>query len=369
MSDCRFRFVATLLLAVVLGCTRSRSEPPDAGQKGTHSGAGELLRAWPEPMSRESVPLADLRRDLAYKIALRIVEDSIGSGVHVLHADAMVTNISARTVRLEHGACAVDLFAYRDSTQTAPVVWDSRQRATWPIGSEYGCYAFLMTVRLAPGESYRGSGMSQLRAEIPVAEIYADSLPLGVYFFDAQLNLNRDTFRLRAGRAPLPQSRFYLGPEYPLDGFRYRIASEQQASRPQTFNLRVEVSNSGLRPDLTRYVARECPVVLHAYQSAEAQRTAPPRPVWASPRQCLRPTPQPIQLRTGEMRTLARSFTAHEVLGDSLRPGRYYFTAIVPLVDARRGGLSRRVWLDAGAFDLSGMSAPSAERRQPTNGR
>jgi hypothetical protein len=193
--------------------------------------------------------------------------------------------------------------------------------------------------------------VGRLRALVPVAEIYADSLPTGRYFFDVHLDLH-DTVRVRGGSAVLPPSWFHLGPEYPLDGFRYRVETEELAATEQTFEVRVHVSNAGLRPGLTRYVARDCPIVLHAYPSLEAQRTAPPTPGWVSPRRCAR-IPEPVEIHTGESRALTRRFSAREVLGDSLRPGRYHFTAIVPLVDPREGGLmSRRVWVDAGVFDL-----------------
>jgi hypothetical protein len=291
------------------------------------------------------VPLANLRADLRYDVDLAVV-DTLGR--RLLHAGVTVTNTSSRRVRLEHGACAVSLVAYRDSTRAARPVWNSNRSGPWPQGGYYLCELPLFVVQLAPGESYHGTGsVGHLRARIPVAEIYADSLPTGRYFFDVRLNLH-DPIQVRAGSAVLPSSPFHLGPEYPLDGFHYRAQAEKLAASAQSYAVRVHVSNAGMRPDLTRHVARECPIVLHAYRSAEAQRTVPPRPVWVSPRRCAR-TPQPVRLREGESRTLTRRFTAREVLGDSLRPGRYHFTAIVSLVDPRE---SRRVWLDAGALEL-----------------
>lgn len=341
----------SLALLLVIGCAGRQPMPPPAREA---EGRAPKIQPTPEvtrPVAADSVPLADLRTDLRYDVDLAVVDTM---GRRLLRADVTVTNTSPRSVRLVHSDCVVELLAYRDSTRAArPPVWNSRRRASWPTATPYGCALPRITAHLAPGESYHGSsgGVGQLRAAIEVAQIYADSLPTGRYFFDARLNLNRDTVRVRAGSAVLPSSPFHLGSEYPLDGFHYRVETEKLAANAQSYTVRLHVSNAGMRRDLTRYVARECPIVLHAYRSAEAQRTAPPRPVWVSPRRCAR-TPEPVRLREGESRTLTRRFTAREVLGDSLRPGTYYFTAVVPLVDPRMSALSRRVWLDAGAFNL-----------------
>jgi hypothetical protein len=115
-------------------------------------------------------------------------------------------------------------------------------------------------------------------ARVPAAEVYGDSLPTGRYTVTAVLHPNRDSVRIAAGEAFLPRSPFLLGAEYPLDGFHYSAESAPVGGSPGTYEVRIVVRNAGLRPDLTRYLRSQCPVVLQAYVTAEEQRTAPPAP-------------------------------------------------------------------------------------------
>jgi hypothetical protein len=163
-------------------------------------------------------------------------------------------------------------------------------------------------------------------------------------------NHNSESIRLPAGEAVLPASPFTLDPEYPLDGFHYSASSLPVAGSPGTYDVRVVVSNAGLRPDLTRYLRSECPIVLHAYATQTEQRTAPPAPLWVHRRRCGTEV-EPVRLGGDQTRVLTHRVTAREVLGDSLAPGRYHFTAIVMLGDGP-SGVAQRVWLDAGALDL-----------------
>lgn len=300
----------------------------------------------------DTVPLADPRRDLRYALALDVVDDpALSSEGPALRAAVTVTNVSRRAVRLSYTGCAVELAAWRDSARARPPLWQSERSSTWPAGIPRGCPLPAIYAVLAPGESFtgRGSDVGWLGLQLPVSYVYADSLPAGRYFFDTVVRLNRDTVQVRGGGTVLPPSRFTLGPSYPLDGFHYAAAARPVESAPGTYEVSVTVRNAGMRPDLTRSVARDCPVVLHAYRTAEAQRSVPPRPAWVSPRRCA-PVAEDVRLRTGQERVFTRRFTAREVLGDSLPRGRWFVTAIVPLVS--EGAVTKRIWLDAGAFDL-----------------
>ncbi len=360
-------------LAALVGCSGNR--PPADEARGTELPPGEAAANQQRrpsqaevaprlsgPALRDSIPLADIHRDLAYAVKLDVAPDSASeSRAPLLRASVTVRNISLRTVRLEHSACVVNLTARRGSNEVRAPAWESEHRATWPVASPYDCPLPLIIVPLAPGHSYTGTGIGELKTWVPLAEIYGDSLPTGRYWFKARLTLNRDSITVPGGDVELGPSRFLLGPHYPLDGFRYRAEALEVTTPRQTVEVRVEVSSRGMRADLTRYISRDCPILLHAYRSADAQRTAPPAPVWVSPRSCT-PDPEPVRLTAGESRMLTRRVTAREVLGDSLAAGRYFFTAIVPLLDPSTSR-SKRVWLDMGAFDLR---APSQSRQAPS---
>ena len=346
---------AALLSLALAACAPQREPAPPSGEAVSPLPPSPVPA--PPPPAQEveidpdTVPLADLRRDLRYAVDLRVVDDSAVAHGPAVRAEVTVVNASARPVKLSYTGCAVELAAWRDPARAGRPAWRSKLAATWPEAIPRGCPLPLIQPVLRPGERFTGGrgemNVAWLGTVVPVGMVYADSLPPGRWHFDAVLRANGDTLRIRAGSAVLPPTRIHLGSTYPLDGFSYAVESQPG---PSVHEVRVVIRNAGMRPDLTREVARDCPVVLYAYRSAEAQRTSPPAPAWVSPRAC-GPATEPVRLRTGESRTFTRRFTAREVLGDSLPPGRYFVTAIVPLKQLD-GGLVKRVWLDTGAFDL-----------------
>jgi hypothetical protein len=300
----------------------------------------------------DTVSLADLEVDLEYRVGLSVkLEGRGGIESPVLMARATATNISSRAVRLEHSGCSLLLEAYQPGGASASPAWRQARGGTWPNSAIYGCPLPGLSHVLQPGESYDGGeGVGRFAARVPVAEVYGDSLPTGRYSFTAVLHANRDSVRIPAGEVVLPTSPFVLRPEISMDGFHYSAKAAPVAGSPGAYEVRVVVRNAGLRPDLTRYFRRDCPVVLHAYATPEEQRTAPPAPLWVYPRHC-GPEMEPVRLTGDQTRVLSNQFAAREVLGDSLPSGRYHFTAIVTFGHTRDGG-GRRVWLDAGDIEL-----------------
>ncbi|MEJ7758564.1 MAG: hypothetical protein WKF55_03105 [Gemmatimonadaceae bacterium] len=374
MRSLTIRGALAAALAALAGCSGNRPPADKVSSIALPAGGTSLSRhGLPSPSKvgprlsdaevRDSIPLADIHSDLSYAVKLDVARDSAGeSPAHILRAAVTVRNISSRMVRLEYGACAVSLRAYRGLRNGRGPVWRSEHRAGWPTATAYDCEAILFGITLAPGQSETKPGFGGLNTRVPLPQIYGDSLPAGDYSFSVRLELNGDTTVLSGGHAMLVPSRFVVRPDYPLDGFRYHGEAHEVTAPRQTFDVRVDVTNGGRRGELTRYISRDCPIVLHAYRSADAQRTAPPAPVWISPRSCV-PVPDPVRLAPGESRMLTRQVTGPEVLGDSLAPGRYFFTAIVPLIDSRTSRINRRLWLDVGAFELR---APVQSRRVPS---
>jgi hypothetical protein len=335
-------------LLLLPGCAPA-PDPASAAPLPTGSEAIEARDAAVDP---DTVPLADLESDLDYQIELSVeLDDWGGIETPVLTARVIVTNVSPGAIRLEHSGCSLRLEAHRPGGEATRPLWHQARSGVWPTGPTYGCPLPLLQQVLQPRESYDGgAGVGRFGARVPVAEVYGDSLPTGRYVVTAVLHANRDSVRLPAGEAFLPTSPFRLGAEYPMDGFHYSVESGPVGGSPGTYEVRVVVRNAGLRPDLTRYLRSQCPVVLHAYATAETQRTAPPAPVWMHPRQC-GPEVEPMRLTGDQTRVLTHRFTAPQVLGDSLPPGRYHVTAIV-MLGREPGPAARRVWLDAGALDL-----------------
>jgi hypothetical protein len=116
-----------------------------------------------------------------------------------LKVHATVTNTNAQPVRLEYGACAVDLRAYRTSDRSGKPAWDSALRRSYPPpGFSYACPLYLATGKIDPGATL---SPAEFNTRIPVTEMLGDSLPAGHYYFTALVGMNWRTNVVPAGEA------------------------------------------------------------------------------------------------------------------------------------------------------------------------
>ena len=114
-----------------------------------------------------------------------------------LRPSVSFTNTNAKAVRLEYGACAITLLAYRDASRTGSPAWDSsRRKAQDGIG--YACPAYLATGRIEPGQT---ASPLEFSPTFRVAEMLGDSLPAARYYFKARIGLNWRNIEIPAGDA------------------------------------------------------------------------------------------------------------------------------------------------------------------------
>jgi hypothetical protein len=191
---------------------------------------------------------------------------------------------------------------------------------------------------LGPGESL----LNPLTWTIPVPEFLGDSLRDGEYHFTASVELNSDTIHLGAGsanlrakQAPLPRSRL-------RGGLTFQAETRAVAGSPQSYETTLTVSNPSTLPIEIAFSG--VPVVLEAYRNPHRTR----KPAWRKTRRPYTESPaNQIVFAPGESRTFRMSFSAPEVLGDSLRAGKYYLLA------ASMRGSWAPVLLDAGSVRLT----------------
>ena len=106
-----------------------------------------------------------------------------------------MTNENAVGVRLEFGACAVELLAYRSAERVGKPVWSSDYRRP-ADGGVYGCPAYMALSVVNPGETV---SPKELNPQFPVAEFLGDSLPPGRYHFAARVRMNGRFVHVPAG--------------------------------------------------------------------------------------------------------------------------------------------------------------------------
>jgi hypothetical protein len=283
------------------------------------------------------VTLSHAVEGLAFRASTRLADT-------VLRATGSVTNTTTRPIRIEFGDCALVLRAYRRADRAGPPVWDSRQREPWAGSYGYDCLAYLATRTLAPGQTIRPH---EFAVRFPLTEILADSLPDGRYYFSASLRINHvhtpefpaGSLQLSLRRPPLPASRT-------AHAVVYRAATEPDAADPPGIRTTVIATLTHAGGSRLRY-SFQCPVTVYAYRS-RARRDAAPRsgePDWKPSQRCGREL-QEMWLQRGDSRAFEVRTSAHEILGDRLPPGRYYFVAAVR--EERR-----TVYLSAGEADLT----------------
>jgi hypothetical protein len=249
-----------------------------------------------------------------------------GSEMDTLHARAWLINELDVPVRLEYGACALRLRAYRTPQRTGKPAWRSEWRAPANGMYSYGCPGYLAIGHIPGGGEF---SPREFEIRVPLAEILSDSLPNGRYFFTAVLEAAGDTFRVPAGDGVLELEREPLPARRVREGVTYWVDMEIVQAVPVAVRARVAFARDPRGSSLRR-ISIDCPVVLHAYRS-RIQRDAAPRSGaadWRAPRSC-GPGEREIVLRGATPHVFDVSATAAEILGDSLPPGRYSFAVSV----------------------------------------
>jgi hypothetical protein len=127
-----------------------------------------------------------------------------------LNAHAALTNANAQPVRLEYGACAITLVAYRTPDRSGKPAWNSALRKPYPPAAcDYACPAYLAVGKVEPATTF---SPGEFNPRIPVNEMLGDSLPAGRYYFRAIIEMNRRTNVVIAGEADVPSSGRHRSP-------------------------------------------------------------------------------------------------------------------------------------------------------------
>ena len=262
---------------------------------------------------------------------------------HLLRTQISLVNRGDLPAYLEYGACATRVLAYRTTAPNAVPVWDSNKRRLWTWGQGVICLAYLATTTLPPGATF---APSELTLDVPLMDVFGDSLPDGHYYFRASVGFSN--------RAPIT--------DIPAGDLEITFARPPLATTRRSFILEWTASPVTLSGDAVRAVAAgtvvnansalvllaplECPLQLRVYRD-RARRDAAPRsgaPDWAQPI-CAAPL-RSKTVRRGETETYETSVAVRDILGNSLPSGRYYFAVV-----ARAEGMEMN--LSAGELNLT----------------
>lgn len=273
-----------------------------------------------------------------------IQEDEEWSPVPVAHliADFGIVNTGRDSATVGFDPCAFHLEAFAAGETSRPM-WSSQTRMSWPrSNSHFACTGIVPTRRVGPGDTLRAERLEFLRTSHTLAEILADSLPIGSYDFRATIQAGQNPILVDLGSVYLPTSRYPLpdGVNY-RDGFRYEVEIEDAAAESAgdaVVKLHVAYSANSLTMALERELVAACPVRLLAFRGPADVTTIPvPEPAWSWPDSCS-PGAESVTLTTGESRTFERRIDVEEVAG-AAGPGLYHLMGIIE-VDGRAIRLS-----------------------------
>lgn len=139
-------------------------------------------------------PLVRSPRGLTYRVR-SVVGDKDGASVQLA---IQLINGTDRRVALEYGACLLQLLVHENADRAGPAVWNSAKQLD-ETGQLPVCPLYLKFLQLGPGETRK----PEFRAAFPGADILGDSLPVGKYYFTAQLVVGGDIVDLPAGSGTL----------------------------------------------------------------------------------------------------------------------------------------------------------------------
>ena len=275
--------------------------------------------------------------------ALEVIEevhDWAANPVAYLRASLFAVNVSDDSVTVSMPSCILPLEAVpgSDVGDALAPVWRLVDRLAWPGGQLFACF-FGLGAELGPGDTLR-----TLVTKVPLAEILADSLPVGRYRFQVRITSEVSTGSssrtedalVDLGEAYLPESRYPLSLGfYPRDGFFYRVGVSSVSEPGSDARAILEVTN-WYTGTLTRDLSANCPVRLLAFRSADERETIPvPEPVWSWPAlaSCDSAT-LPVRLGPEEKRIFELDVPHHVVGATGERIEDFFFMAVID-VDGR----------------------------------
>lgn len=271
-------------------------------------------------------------------------EDWTPFPIGYLAVKVALVNTRSDSLHLNYGACALQMEGSTSGDNTPPRVWRSQARSRWPSNIPTICAAYAKTARLGPGDTLHAP---ELDRRFRLADILADSLPTGLYDFEAIVRV-RDEARVALGQIHLPATRFPL-PEWisHRDGFRYEVAIDRnEATGAVSIGLHVSFSAPASVQSLERELSASCPIRIVAFRDSTGPTTIPPpEPAWTWPRSC-QADGESVLLGPGDTRTFERTMSLEDIaLGGE--PGQYFLMGII-MVDGRA------IRLALGQLDLSG---------------
>jgi len=120
-----------------------------------------------------------------------------------LNVHATVTNTNTQPVRLEYGACSINLLAYRTADRSGKPAWNSALRKPYPpVDYVYVCPSYLAVGKVDPAATL---SPSEFNIRFPVTEMLGDSLAAGHYYFTAVIGMNWRANVVIAGEADVPK--------------------------------------------------------------------------------------------------------------------------------------------------------------------
>lgn len=239
------------------------------------------------------------RLELLPSLPLQIVDVPLGPGgpaMAALRASIGLVNSGGWPTVADMGDCALTLSLH---DATASPVWQSVLRERWQEGGSYPCLGLLFTYPIAPGDTV---WPEPLTMEVPLAEILADSLPVGRYSVRGHVAVGSDSSVMELGDVDLPVSSSPLiSPPYLRNGVIYDVS----VTTTQT-ELRVglTMTHSGMTPGVLEVrIPAGCPFRLLAFRSDEEREEIPmPAPAWVRPVSCGADV-ETVQLALGESET------------------------------------------------------------------
>ena len=209
-----------------------------------------------------------------------------GQGIEVR---VTAVNRGTRPVRVQYGACAVELFAYHRDRSAATYVWRSSRRSPWSGRYLYACPTYGRDAVVQPGATFQPE---EFTMSFQVNELLADSLPNGEYEFAARVGLNFGQSReIPAGRLTVALHRGALPKSRLTQGISYEAAPAAVAARGKelVFGVTATVAYSG---GVLYRISPACALHILAYRDRTARDMLPPvRESWRSPAQeCEAPT-------------------------------------------------------------------------------
>jgi hypothetical protein len=186
----------------------------------------------------------------------------VGGGPRRLKTVVVAKNTGTRTVRLNFGACNLNVSLYKTSNPAGVPAWRYDRR-------NINCPAVATSVMLRPGDSF------PFELSVPMYEIVAGGLSAGLYFVSAELSLS-GSHVLWAGVVEVTGAPERLPSSGNVDGLTFTATTRlvQGAGGADTIRTLVRVTNTTNTRKLAS-VPRDCPIIVYAYTSSAARDAVP----------------------------------------------------------------------------------------------